>query len=321
MLRRAEKEPAVVTLTDVETGRPVAVRLNRNGVAQTLRYMLYRPLGAAMLPLSVQRAARGDWKLVAEAARYYTSTGLGSISRGYYLSLTCAEDLPFVREEDVAAAVQGTFLGDFRIRAQQAACAAWPVPPVSREFLEPVTSDVPVLLLSGERDPVTPPGNAEKVARTLKNSLHVVTPDGAHGNGGIEGAYECFHGLLTRFVEAGTVKGLDTSCAARTRRPEFVLTAPPDVELPADQLARLAGIYRDPENDYEIRIETVGNILRVREGEYPPMGLVALSPTRFRVEGMATGYFFDFQIVDGQAVALQTAYPGSPLQTLKREGT
>src|SRR4029079_9540682 len=105
---------------------------------------------------------------------------------GYYLSLTCAEDLPFIREDEIPAAVQGTFLGDFRIRKQQAACAAWPVPPVDRAFLAPVTSGVPTLLLWGGRDPVTPPGNAERVARTLKNSLQVIMPDGGHSYNGIE---------------------------------------------------------------------------------------------------------------------------------------
>jgi pimeloyl-ACP methyl ester carboxylesterase len=128
----------------------------------------------------------------------------------------------FIREDEIPAAVQGTFLGDFRIRAQQAACAAWPVPPAGREFLDPVTSDVPVLLVSGERDPVTPPGNAERAARTLKNSLHVVMPDAGHGYDGIEGA-QCANELTVKVVEAGTVQGLDTSCMARTKRPEFLL--------------------------------------------------------------------------------------------------
>jgi fermentation-respiration switch protein FrsA (DUF1100 family) len=122
------------------------------------------------------------------------------------------------------------------------------VPPVGREFLEPVTSDVPTLLISGERDPVTPAADAERAARTLKNSLHVVVPDGSHGFQGIDGAAGCINGLIVRFVETGTVKGLDTSCVARTRRPEFVLKRDPDVEVPADQLARLTGTYVDPES-------------------------------------------------------------------------
>ena len=321
VLRRAGEKPATVTLTDGETGRPVEVRLTRTGVAQALRYMLYRPLSASTLPLSFHLAAQGDWKPLAEIAVHFASgRDWGTIADGYYLSLTCSEDVPFIREDEIPPAVQGTFLGDFRIRAQQAACAAWPVPPVDRKFLEPVTSDVPTLLLSGERDPVTPPVSAERAARTLKNSLHVVTPDGGHGSAGIEGAFECTNGLIARLVETGMVKGLDTSCIPRTKRLEFALKWDPDVELPTDQLARLAGIYKGSENGHELRIETAGRHLKVLEGEYPPTVLVATSPTRFRVEGMPPSFFYDFQVTEGRAAAVTVVMPGFPSQTLKREG-
>lgn len=92
----------------------------------------------------------------------------------------------------------------------------------------------------------------------------------------------------------------------------------PDVELPADQLARLAGTYKNRESGYEIRVEIVGKRLRVFEGEYPPVVLVATSPTRFRVEGMPPNVAYEFQIQDGRATACTT--PWMPEQTLKREG-
>jgi pimeloyl-ACP methyl ester carboxylesterase len=250
VLRQIEKEPVTLAVTDGETGKPVEVRLTRNAVAQTLRYMLYSPLKAARLPWSVQRAAQGDWMPLAEEA-LSSGAGLGALNRGYYLSLTCAEDLPFIREDEVPAAVRGTFLGDFRIRAQQAACAAWPVPPVGREFLDPVTSDVPVLLISGERDPVTPPSNAERAALTLENSLHVVVPDAGHSFSGIEG-WQCIDDLTVKVVETGTVKGLDTSCTARMKRPEFVLKRDARVRLEPckvpgegdEKIDALCGTYR-----------------------------------------------------------------------------
>lgn len=227
VLDRIAKEPVTLTVQDGETGKPVEVRLTRGAVAQTLRYMLYNPAKAARLPWTVHRAFEGDWKAMGEEALASVS-GLGEMNRGYYLSLTCSEDLPLIREGEIPAAIEGTFLGDFRIRAQQVACALWPVPPVGREFLEPVTSDVPVLLISGERDPVTPPGNAERAARTLKNSVHVVVPDAGHNYNGLEGA-ECIDDLVVRFIEAGTPKGFDTSCIARIKRPAFVLKQEPGV--------------------------------------------------------------------------------------------
>lgn len=55
-----------------------------------------------------------------------------------------------------------TFLGDYRIRQQKAVCALWARGKVPADVHELVRSDVPVLLLSGERDPVTPPEMAEQ---------------------------------------------------------------------------------------------------------------------------------------------------------------
>lgn len=72
---------------------------------------------------------------------------------------------------------------------------------------EPVRSRVPTLLLSGDRDPVTPPELAEEVAEGLPNRLHVVVPNGGHGVRG-----PCIDSLVARLVETGRVDGLDPSC-------------------------------------------------------------------------------------------------------------
>jgi hypothetical protein len=81
------------------------------------------------------------------------------------------------------------------------------------------------LILTGEWDPVTPPSNGERVSKTLKNSLHVVVPQGAHGLGGLEGM-ECIDRMIVAFVESGTTKTLDTACVKNIHRKGFMLKAP-----------------------------------------------------------------------------------------------
>jgi pimeloyl-ACP methyl ester carboxylesterase len=81
---------------------------------------------------------------------------------------------------------------------------------------------VPVLIVTGEWDPVTPPSNAERTAKTLKNSLNIVVPHGAHGLGGLEGI-DCIDRISTEFIERGTAKGIDTSCVQSIRRKGFAL--------------------------------------------------------------------------------------------------
>ena len=46
-------------------------------------------------------------------------------------------------------------------------CGVWPHGEVPDGFHEPVVSDLPVLLMSGERDPVTPPHYAEMTAEIV----------------------------------------------------------------------------------------------------------------------------------------------------------
>ena len=63
----------------------------------------------------------------------------------------------------------------------------------------PLASDVPVLLLSGGLDPVTPPAYAEEVAKTLRNHRHVV----AAGYGHIVSPHACGPRLVAAFVDGG----------------------------------------------------------------------------------------------------------------------
>jgi hypothetical protein len=100
---------------------------------------------------------------------------------------------------------------------------------------------LPVLLLSGERDPVTPPEFGERVARELPNSLHVVVPHSGHGSDA-----PCVEGIVRRFVERASVRGLDVSCVAKTPPPRFVVKAPVEVHVEARLLDSCAGSYTFP---------------------------------------------------------------------------
>jgi pimeloyl-ACP methyl ester carboxylesterase len=221
VLGRVAREPVRVELPDPGTGQPTEIRLSRNAVAQTLRYMLYVPAAAVQIPLEVHLAAQGDFKPLAETARLFAGQ-MTDMADGFFLAVTCSEDVAFIRPEDVAPAVAGSFLGDFRVHQQQAACAGWPAAKIDPAFLTPVVSDVPSLLISGQLDPVTPASDGEEVARHLSHSRHVVVPGGGHGLNGMKGL-ECLTGLITQLIEKGSVDGLDTACVAKMERPPFQL--------------------------------------------------------------------------------------------------
>src|SRR5206468_3478276 len=104
----------------------------------------------------------------------------GALARGMYFSVTCAESLPFITEAEIVAATRGTFLGDRRIRAHADACREWPRADVPRSFIEPVRSDAPVVMFSGDADGSTPPWFAAAAVGQLPHGRQIVAPHTGH---------------------------------------------------------------------------------------------------------------------------------------------
>ena len=222
VLAQLIRGPVDVEVRHPDSGEKVKVKLSRNLAAEAIRYMLYNPVQASRVPLFLHLAAEGNFGPLAEAALNYRRNLVGTGSNGLYLSITCAEDLAWIKPGEGERRAANTFLGDYRLQQQREACALWPRGPIPSNYSELIRSDAPVLILTGEWDPVTPPSNGEAVARHFSNSLHVVVPHGAHGFGGLEGV-DCILRLNTEFVERGTIKGLDTACVKNVRRSGFAL--------------------------------------------------------------------------------------------------
>jgi pimeloyl-ACP methyl ester carboxylesterase len=222
LLDQLIKAPVEVEVEKPKSKERVKVKLSRDLMAEAIRYMLYSPVPASRVPLIIHLAAQGNFVPLTQTALQYRKFLVGADSNGMYLSVTCAEDLPWIKPGEGERMAANTFLGDYRLRQQREACALWPRGEVKRDYAKPVRSDVPVLILTGEWDPVTPPSNGDAIAKGLKNSLHIVVPHGAHGLGGLENI-DCILRLTAEFVEHGTTKDLDTACVKMIRRKGFAL--------------------------------------------------------------------------------------------------
>lgn len=182
------------------------VPFSAGNMGYALRGLLYNR--ARDVPRLVEQAAAGDFR---ELVQYYVArtswVGAPGGGTGNHFSVLCAEDIAPVTDQDVARAARGTYLGDFLIANYREICRDWPAARLPAEHFRPVRSSVPTLLLSGAHDPVTPPSGAERVARSLSRSLHVVVPTGGHGVGG-----PCVNAMIVRLVEDGTLSRVDASC-------------------------------------------------------------------------------------------------------------
>ena len=173
---------------------------------------------AARIPSIIHHAAQGDFAPFLQQAIAPSIPDF--IADGLYLSVTCAEDVPFIKPEEAAKLTENSPFGNYRVFQQTRACGLWPRGEIPTDFLEPVRSNAPVLIFSGNMDPVTPPKYGAEVARHLPNSRHVIIPEGGHGPFGLTDA-GCIDRIAIEFLDKGDAKNLDVSCVDQMARPPF----------------------------------------------------------------------------------------------------
>jgi pimeloyl-ACP methyl ester carboxylesterase len=218
VLTRLRVNPARVMVRHPTTNTATEISLGAQAFADGLRVMLYSAQSSRAVPYMLSRARQGDLAPFAENA-IRSSRGLNqSLRLGLLLSITCSEDAPRIRAEEIAAITGNSFIGAARVHNQLGACAVWPRGTVADDFAAPYTSDVPVVLVSGDLDPVTPPEWGEIAQRYFPNSIHVVNPEG-HAAG-----QDCVERIAAELFRTGSAQGIDTRCAAAIALPPFVLT-------------------------------------------------------------------------------------------------
>lgn len=191
--------------------------LYRGRVAEWMRSKLYRPMSAAILPWMIHQAYAGDWDPLVKDLLAGARDPDPGFSFGLFFSITCSEDVAFISEQDIARETQGTFLGDYRVRQQQAVCSRWPKTTLPKDYRAPVMSAVPALFVSGEADGGTPLWYADHVAAGFSHRLQVIV----EGQGHTEWS-DCLAQLHQRLVRSGSVSGLNPSCP-EVPRPPFKL--------------------------------------------------------------------------------------------------
>lgn len=215
ILKRLEKEPADVTITHPVTKERVPVRLTKAAFAEALRTMMYSGSTIRYVPSLIHRAFEGNYEPFAQVGMESNRIIRRMIALGMLLCVTCAEDIARINPDEITEVTGYTFLGEDRVRQQMAVCEFWPKSDLPKNYGEPVSVNVPVLLLSGTLDPVTPPKWGAEAARHLPNSLHLVVP-GAHAVGG-----KCVTDIQKQFLNAGSVEGLDVSCTENLKPIRF----------------------------------------------------------------------------------------------------
>jgi pimeloyl-ACP methyl ester carboxylesterase len=205
-----------VTFAHPRTGKTMSLTVSQRLIATIVFQSLYTPEVTALLPQLLTDASRGNFQGMFALA-FSTDVPKGAMSEGMFLSVVCAEDMPRISADDIARETAGRFIGSTMFDSRMKPCEFWPKGAVSEDYYDPVTSSKPVLIFSGENDPVTPPTWGEHVAQSLPNSRHIVVPGAGH----ITLMRGCVRDLVGHFLDRAATDGLDAACVSALSRPPF----------------------------------------------------------------------------------------------------
>jgi pimeloyl-ACP methyl ester carboxylesterase len=214
------QEAVSLELPGPVSGRPQQLTFGDGELAAAIRLLSYHPNSVALIPLLVHEAATGNYAPLASQFLMIADGMSDALSLGMHNSVVCAEDLPFIDKASISReALEQTYIGPLQTDALAAICSIWPRGVVDDDFKMPVTSNTPVLLLSGEADPITPPYFADQVAATLGNARHLTGAWQGHG----QAMRGCMPDILGRFVKSASINDLGEACYARVFAMPFFL--------------------------------------------------------------------------------------------------
>ncbi len=220
--RRLQRQPESVVYRDPRSNEKKTVLVTDAHLAGVVRLMSYQAHTAALLPLTINQAYGGDHTGLAGQFAIVMEGIATRLANGLHNAVVCTEDVPFLAVDDQERArLEQTYLGYRMIEMLRAACRSWPKGVLAADFKRPVSSDKPVLLLSGEADPATPAANAERAHKTLPNARHVVVKGHGHGVARLQ----CVRQMISRFVNDASTDAVDDRCLSRLKPAPFFVNA------------------------------------------------------------------------------------------------
>ena len=205
LLTRLRSDPPLVKYHDASTYELKEARLTADMVAGLVRMYAYMPAAASLLPNLIHEASQGRYEDLMALSQMLTTQIQDSMATGMQFSVVCTEDRGSFTPSDED---KDTVLGQAMASSMGAMCAVWPTGKVPADFRTPLTGNTPVLAISGEFDPVTPPRYGDEAIAKLSNARHLVLKGQGHSVLGVG----CMPKLFAQFVEKADPKALDATC-------------------------------------------------------------------------------------------------------------
>jgi pimeloyl-ACP methyl ester carboxylesterase len=201
--------PVTVAASNPATGKQESLDFGEMHMAVAIRLLLYGARSIALIPLVINEAANGNYGPLAAQYQMTMQSMSDALSIGMHNSVMCTEDAPYIDYDAIdREAIEASYLGPAQIDAIEAMCSIWPQGPIDDDLHTPLATDIPVLLLSGDADPITPPRYANLAAVDLEKAWLLTGVNQGHGLGPVG----CMPRIVGKFVDSALLEDGDTDC-------------------------------------------------------------------------------------------------------------
>ena len=247
--------PVTVPVTDPDTGIAYDAYLDGNVFAATIRLLLYSSEILPGVPAFIDAAATGDYDWFERLYPALAIDATRDMAQGMYATVMCAEDADFSVDDIVTDTVNPQIVETQLpgILSLHPICENAGIETLDNYVDNPVVSDIPALITSGQFDPITPASNGDILAGNLSNSTHLTFP--GIGHGAMFGGF-CPLSIITNFL-SNPDDTPDSSCI-EDMSPRFVsLTTDPTGRLQFAQPENMTDVSTDTYASYEDESETI----------------------------------------------------------------
>ncbi len=213
---RFDKANVTLTIPHPRLGTNTPFVISKSKFIGTIFRQLYSVQMRSLVPLLIHQAYLENYAPL--AGLIATSEGGMGIYTGLLFNITCNEDFPRITNTMFERDADNDFGGDDSQKGFKMVCPIWPKYRPSENFYQPVTENIPTLILSGGLDPVTPASNGEYPAKTLPNSHHIIIENAAH----TVAMSTCASDIVYEFITSLHPKELDESCLEDVPKETFM---------------------------------------------------------------------------------------------------
>ena len=234
-----------------------------------------------IIPMVVHEAYKGNFYPLINSVGF-------PLSMPMHLSAFCPEEINRVVFDEHATDI--FFTEGILAKELVEVCSKWPTLYEAKWLDKPLKATVPILLMSGENDQITPVEAGESIASLFPNrSRHLIEPDQGHS---FAFSYPCRYDIIHQFIQSGDLESLDTTCLTESHPTVFTYAQ----NLTHSNFEKYAGTYRSDEPGKKLRLyakqgmyymeDEIGDAQLLYKGD-DTFGLLECVPCKliFEVEG------------------------------------